>query len=474
MFEDDEEDEMHDGDTEVNVLEMISKYEQARRAKEIPYFDHEVLEQMIAYYEENEQWKKAEKLIDYALEQHPYSTDFMALKAEALLDKNNANDAYVLVEKALSQDPLAIHLLLLKSDVLCCLGDYKQSLEVLDYVLTFANKEEKIDVYLEKADVFEEWENYEQAFENLKLAILLDPNNEEALDRIWFLMEFIGNYEECVQFNQKVIDLAPYSYLAWYNLANAYVGLERYIEAIEAFEMTLAINDSYEFAYSDCADTFMILEQYSKAIEYFEKAMQASKPTEEIYYQIGLCYEYLNQSKKARTQYRKALRLSPEFHEAHFRIAKTYDEENDSVQALNALMRANKLDQDNEEYLYAIAYQLFMQEDYSESCIKCMEATSQKPNMIQAWVLALINFYYLNETDILKDITELAHQHIPNSNELMMAEGCIKFVSARQQEGKIMIENAMLLNPTNIDIVNNFMPELLEISVFLELLNQKK
>jgi tetratricopeptide (TPR) repeat protein len=436
-----------------------------------PYFDHEVLEQMVAYYEENEFWNKAEELVDFALMQHPYSSDFMALKAEYYIDRNDWKQALALIEKALLQDPLAVHLHLIKSDALCTGGLHAEAIAILDALIDVVGPEELIDVHLERADVYEEWERYDDAYACLKMAIVHDPKNEEALDRIWFLMELIGNYRDCIEFHNKVINVEPYSYLAWYNLANAYVGVERYADAIDAFKMVIAINDTYEYAYSDLADVYMLLEDFALAIESYEKAIEMSKPTEELYHQIGLCYEALGQLKKARTHYRKALRLDPEFDEAYFRIAKTHLRDDEVLKALNSLNRAIKIDPSNAEYLHEAAFISFLLGEYAESSSMCIDVTVLKPNYPEAWSLAAVNFYQLGEDVMVEQVLDLAALHCPKSNELLMIRGCLWLLMNKPQEGLMMIKDALNTNSDVHVLAMLLLPDMIGNDAFMDVLS---
>lgn len=458
--------EEYDDDQDFDIQELIQKYEDAIKNDENTFFPSEAFEQLIDFYEEHEQWKKAELLIELAMEQHPYITEFMCRKAELLLDRGDNEGAEILIDKAISLDPLDCSPYFLKSDLYCNLEQYDLAIETLEYAIQYASDEDLSDVYLEMADVYEEWGNFEAAYEAIKKAILNDPSNEEALDRIWFLMEYLTNYKESIVFYNKIIDKDPYNYLTWYNLGNAYLGLNNYPEAIDAFEMVIAINENYEYAYSDLGDLYVKMEQYAKAIEYFEKAMEYGKPSEDMYFQIGLCYELLGQPGKARTHYRKATRLDHEFHEAYHHIGKSFFMQEDYEKALNAYSRAFKIDSTNTEYHHDIALTLYQLQDYTESCQFCLNLTELKQNYLHAWLLLLANIYRLHDDEFFDGILSLAKIKCEYSPALDLMEGAIYLLMGKKVHAEEIINTALQQEENELIQILYLLPELEKQKIF--------
>src|SRR5690606_2498914 len=181
-----------------------------------------------------------------------------------------------------------------------------------DFMQT-ASVQDLPDLYLELADIYEEREMYDEVFENLNKALELEPENEEALNRMWFCVEFTERYEESILLHTKLIDDKPYSYLAWFNLAHAYSGIGLFEKAIEAFEFALAINEDYEYAYKDAADIYFKMKRYEKAAEYYLKAAEISKPYKELFVCAGECYYKMKDYVRARQYFRKATGIDPYF-----------------------------------------------------------------------------------------------------------------------------------------------------------------
>jgi len=70
--------------------------------------------------------------------------------------------------------------------------------------------------------------------------------------------------------------------------------LERYEEAIEAYEFALAIDENFASAHFNMGNTFMNLEHYTKALDAFRKTIEIEGPSPEVYCCLGAAYENLD------------------------------------------------------------------------------------------------------------------------------------------------------------------------------------
>lgn len=338
-----------------NVSELIEYYEKMVKDNSNCFFEENSFDQIIDYYEDRQQHEKALEVADMAIYQHPFSANFLVRKAQVLFEMKDFDQSMDLLDKAEVLDSADIGIYLLRSDIYLWMGKYVKAVNTITAAMQFAEKEEMPDLFLELADIYEEWEKYEEVFDNLVRTLELDPENEEALNRLWFSVEFTEKYQESVEFHTEFIDNHPYSYLAWFNLAHAYAGLDQNEKAIEAFGFVLAINEEYEYAYKDCGEIYFKMGNYQLAAEYFTKATMLSKPYKELYYSLGDCYEKMVDHNKARYYYRKATNLDPYFDEAYFKIGLNYEAEGRWESALSSYERCYKLDQDNPGYIIALA-----------------------------------------------------------------------------------------------------------------------
>lgn len=319
-------------------------------------FDQHILEQIIDFYEDNNELEKALDTADSAMGQYPFSSLFMLKKAQILFDLKQFDQANDLLDKALVLDAQCIQVFLLQADIQVWLGHFQKAVNILlDAISVIDDKDELPDLYLELADIYEEWQKYDKVFEALTATLHHEPQNEEALNRLWFCVELSESFEESITFHKAFIDENPYNHLAWFNLAHAYIGLGKFEEAIEAFEYVMAIDEDYEYAYKDCADVLKLTGDYEKAIDYYLQALSFCKPYKELYIKLGECFEGIEEYQRARNYYRKSISLDPYFDLAYNKIGHTYLFEEKTELAISFFQKACDLLKDCGIYLADLA-----------------------------------------------------------------------------------------------------------------------
>ena len=79
---------------EQNEKRNIKHFEECVKRGSVPFFDVEYFEFIIDHYLERGDLNKAYKACDIALEQHPYSGDFLMEKAQILVQKEENEEEY--------------------------------------------------------------------------------------------------------------------------------------------------------------------------------------------------------------------------------------------------------------------------------------------------------------------------------------------------------------------------------------------
>ena len=158
---------------------------------------------------------------------------------------------------------------------------------------------------------------------------------------------------------QEILDEEPYESEAWNLLAETYVALEMYPEALEAADFSLAINPQDSDALLMKANAYMSNEQTGAAIEHYTKYLEAQP--DDLSVQISLCICYTSEER-----YKEVL---PLLERAEHYARKLPDREADLPQiyqmrafalsrtgryaeALAALKKARELGDNKEEWKY--------------------------------------------------------------------------------------------------------------------------
>ena len=199
---------------------------------------------------------KATEAANLAIEQYPFSIESWLKRAQILTEEGKYEAALKILDKADTIEPNDINVLLMRSDCLLLLDKYQQAVEILQSGLDKAGEDEKDLYYLEIADVYFEWDNMEKSFDYVVKSLKVNPTNEYALNRIWYLTEVTNRYEESAKLHNEIIDEHPFCYAAWTNLSQAYSGLDLLEKALECCEYAMAINENMDVAYRDAGEIF--------------------------------------------------------------------------------------------------------------------------------------------------------------------------------------------------------------------------
>lgn len=313
-------------DKENEIIQLVERYEKALKKGKSIYLSEEELETIAMFYIETMQLIEAVSVCDYAISQYQYEVSFYNQKAEAYRELGHFEKSLETLEQAEVIAPNEESIQLNKADTYVAMEEFDTAIEVLQTLANKQSESEKIDTYFEIADVYEDWEKYEQAIVYLKKIIAIEPENKMALEQMWFAVNLTENYEDSLTFHKKLTEETPYNYIAWNNLGCAYAGLMLYEKAIEAFEFALAVNPKYEKAYVDCMESCFKNENYLKAIDIGIEALQELPPytQREFYLNVGICYDKLEQHFKAREYFRQAIEHTPNFAPAFYEIARSY------------------------------------------------------------------------------------------------------------------------------------------------------
>ena len=213
------------------LLSLISDYEQLVDQGKNVYLDDKEYHKIISYYEDELELDRALDTIEKAINQYAYRSDFLNLKTRMLIKKGLLEDALVTIEGAELVAPHDVELQLLKTNIFILQKRYDESINLLEELKTYCNKSDLQDVYVTEPFFYESIQEHDQMFESLKQALIINPNNEEALRLMTDSVDHSKNYEESILLHKIIVDNHPYNYLAWYNLGSAYGCVGEYQKA---------------------------------------------------------------------------------------------------------------------------------------------------------------------------------------------------------------------------------------------------
>jgi len=367
---------------------LISKYEQMMKSNLNYYFDVEDFEQIVEYYMDMDQNRKALKAIKYAFQLHPDALHLMVKKAQIHLKNKNPERALNSLETVENIESSNSEVYLTKGHSFLLMGNLADSREYYDKALKLVDdREERLDVLQNISQTLQFSDLYKEAIKYLIKAFELDKENLMVLYDLAYCYDRAGDPENSILYYNHYINVEPYSEHVWFSLGNLYNKVGEVDNAIEAYEMAVAINPEYIDSIYELA---VILEdnyQYEKAVKYYKQYLTYEPDSAEIYHFIGNCYLHLSEYDEALEHYRKSLKLEEHNPEVYYSIANLLYKKQKYWDALFYAKRATHLEESDSRYYVLYGKINIHLKMHREAARAFYQTVKLKPEVFYHWIL---------------------------------------------------------------------------------------
>lgn len=235
-------------------------------------------------------------------------------------------------------------------------GKYSEAIAELKRALALAPNSDQ--AYRLLGDTYLKNGNGAAAVDALQKAVQLNPYywvNQNELGRAYFQL---GNYPKALLAYQQITELEPDIDVGYENVGNIYLQQGRYQESIPYFQKALQI-EPYFTTYSNLGTAYFGLKKFPQAVEMFEKAAALTPNETAAAVNLADAYRSAGQKDKARDMYQRAVSLgykelqtNPRDADAMSEIALSYANLGKGHQAETFITRAREIDGNNVEYIY--------------------------------------------------------------------------------------------------------------------------
>ncbi len=150
--------------------------------------------------------------------------------------------------------------------------------------------------------------NYPQAKALLKEGIGLNPKYGEFYQRLAGIASYHGQYDKAITFWKKTLEVSPERLNLNADIAEAFISLGKYREAIEELQKN-KISQGSARVYYLLGQGYLQLKEYDESKKYFEKAIEIRPNYPDANYGLATVYMRLKQRDKAE-HYMKLFRQS--------------------------------------------------------------------------------------------------------------------------------------------------------------------
>jgi tetratricopeptide (TPR) repeat protein len=443
---------------DLNLINLVNEFESKFEQGNMDYVEEQTIYQLVDYYERENLLEKAMDVVDVALEQFKFRSDFYLMKAKIFYNDNKINDCLEVLTLASKVAPYEKEITLLQIKALC-------SKKKIEEALTLLNKfdegitSDRLEYLIAKSYILEVNKDYKAMYYTLQEAIKLDPSNVEALERFWVAVDLSREYEESILFHKNIIDEQPYNHLAWYNLGLSYSFNWEYTKAIESLEYSFIINPEFEQGYIECAELCIQEGLYQKALDIYIEANSKFGPEVDLMINIASCYLKLDKIAEARIILLKALRIDSHNEEVYFYLGESYSKSESWYSAINAYLKAIDIDDCREEYYLSLAKAYAKVEDYNKATINFHRATKVCVEESLYWKEYVCFVLKLGLYKEAEQILDEAEEHTFGA-DLLYCRAITYFFMKKKKLGLAILEEALEEDFSMHKIIYDLAPEL--------------
>ncbi len=390
-----------------SLVHLVTEYESMSRNGDSIYLEEKTYIELVQYYELNYFYERALEVAELALEQYQYSANLHVRRASLLLAVKRSDQAMTSLEKAEVYAPAGLDIQILRAKVLMTTKNFSEALQLVNK-LKDVEKERLPEILLLEAIIYENLKDFSKMYDVLVDCLKLNPNNEEALEKIMLCIEVLRNFEDSEHLHQLLLDFDPYNAMAWFNLGNTFASTGEYPKAIEAFEFAFIINPDFEEAYLECIDMCMQVRDFKRAIKFNHEFLDQFGDDEEIHARLGECYLNEGDLKEAKKSLKKSLKLDAYNDQVYYLLAKCHLLSEDYLQALKCIDKAMSFDASIEEYFAVKAQIHFNLGDFDAADYYFRQAEEIGPEITETWINHAIFLFQINETERALSILEEA------------------------------------------------------------------
>jgi tetratricopeptide (TPR) repeat protein/TolB-like protein/predicted Ser/Thr protein kinase len=290
-----------------------------------------------------------------------------------------------------------------------------------------------------------------QAITELKRALDLAPNSDEAYRRLgdaylssgqgdaaiaayqkatdanayfWRNHNSLGNAylvrgdnAKALPAYQKTAELASDNPMGYEGIGNVYLRQGKWSEAIPQFQKALSIAPDSP-TYSNVGTAYFLLKRYDESTRMFEKATEMTPNDEALFANLGDAYRWSGHSDKATAAYDRAISLAFQSLQVNPRSASTmgdlalcYAKKGDTRNALQYIQQARSIDSGDVQLMYS-EVQVKAMVAKPEDAVKALKVALEKGyNAQEAW-----NDPELQKLQALPQFSQLVNEYVKKAH----------------------------------------------------------
>ncbi|MDR2084036.1 MAG: hypothetical protein LBP67_03475 [Bacteroidales bacterium] len=324
-----------------------------------------------------------------------------------------------------------------------CLNNNK--LSMMHYALSLALKyyPHNVEFHYYSGKYFMLTNKYTKAITHFKKFLLDDAENDFVVFEMCFCWEMLEEEDQAIEVFTDYLDkVNSNSSAGWFALGTVYIKKDEIDNAIDAFELSLALNPESIATYFNLGNLYCIKGAYDKAYLIYLEVLKYDEEDAAVYANLGECCFYLEDYENVIEYEKKALSLNNNYEYAYYFLAKTYFKYSNYNLAADFVQKAIDCDDKISEF-YSLKAYISLNLDNTQLAEESFKtAVKLDPTLFECHLEIAV--FYLQENRI-NDVIGILEENLPDMSgeDKMQAEyllcACYYYTGNKQESYALFI-----------------------------------
>ncbi len=164
-------------------------------------------------------------------------------------------------------------------------------------------------LYNYRFTLFIEIKDYQKALKDINKVMELAPESPVAYYNLSVFLTSQEDYNQSIEKLHRAIKLKPDMYEAWYNLGGMYDKIGDFFNAIIAYQNVLNINPKMHEAWHNLGVIYKEKKDFLNAIEAYKQALRIKPDKSESWYNLGILYFEQSEYRLATVAFKKIIEI---------------------------------------------------------------------------------------------------------------------------------------------------------------------
>lgn len=272
--------------------------------------------EIIDYYDQSMEGENLTRACEAAFEQYGYSAEINERYIDALIKSGQMQEALLLLDESPCPERSLISLLYAR--VYICNGEFERADKRFSSIVESGEVTEYAETIAMLASDCINVKNYRLALKYYGFLLEHNAIGNEVWSEMAFCYDALGDFAPAEEYYRRYLNAFPFDDIIWFDLGTLYAKRNFHQKAIEAFEYSIALENTNTMAMHNLAIVYLSLFKYDEALRYFEEFALLEPENPLAFTGVAEAQMGLKNFEAARHNFSKALELDPQCNEAAF------------------------------------------------------------------------------------------------------------------------------------------------------------